>query len=114
MRNYIAYAFLSLVIVGNLIGIINIFLGRYTSFFVKYSTIAPIESSQLNDLSKEEQSKFKYLVLLNGFIDIVISISIILVLPKATTEMILFLSSLFYVNSILFRKYMSRVFKLRY
>ena len=44
MRNYIVTAFLSIVILGKLIGIINIFLGRYQSIFVSYFTIAPIDS----------------------------------------------------------------------
>lgn len=89
-------------------------MGKYTSIFVSFFTTAPTNSYQIKNLSKEEQHKFKYLAVLSGSIDIVISIVTILVLPKVATEMILFLAFLFYANSTFFRKYMSKVFKLQY
>ncbi|SEL21287.1 hypothetical protein SAMN04488700_0952 [Carnobacterium iners] len=114
MRNDIATIILSIIILGKSIGIINILLGKYTSNFVSYFTVAPIDSYQLKDLSKEEQKKFNYLASLSSVIDIIISFVIIIFLSKVTIEVILFLSFLLYANSLFFSKYMSKVFKLIY
>lgn len=113
MRNYIAITFLSILILGKLIGIINILLGRYKSIFVSYFTIAPIDSYQINDLSKEKQNKFKVLAVISGIIDILISVIVILVISKVETEVILLLALLLYANSTLFGKYSNKVLQLK-
>lgn len=113
MRNYIATTFLSILILGKLIGIINILLGRYQSIFVSYFTIAPIDSYQINDVPKEKQEKFKILAILSGIIDILLSIIVILVISKVETEVILFLAFLLYVNSAFFGNYSNKILQLK-
>lgn len=114
MRNYIANTFLSLIILFKLIAITNLLLDRYTSIYVSYFTIAPVDTHQINDLSKEEQSKFKHLSVLSSALDIIISIVLIIVLPHISTEMVLFISFLLYANSTFFKRYMNKMIKLRY
>lgn len=112
MRNYIVTAFLSIVILGKLIGIINIFLGRYQSIFVSYFTIAPIDSYQINDIHRDKQKKFKILAILSGLIDILLSVIIILVISKVETDIILLLAFLIYANSTFFSKYSNQILQL--
>ncbi|WP_035051064.1 hypothetical protein [Carnobacterium pleistocenium] len=114
MRNYIILTFLSILILGKLIGIFNILLGKYTSLSVSYFTVAPIDSYQINDLAKEKQTKFKILTISNALIDIFISISLILILSKVETEMILLFGFLFYANATFFQKYLEKVLQLDY
>ncbi|MEK4946408.1 hypothetical protein [Carnobacterium sp. FSL W8-0810] len=114
MRNYIATTFLSILILGKLMGILNILLGRYTSTFLSYFTIAPIDSYQINDLAKEKQTTFKLLAVLSGIIDIFISLLLILILSKVETEVILLLGVLLYANTTLFSKYMEKYLQLNY
>lgn len=114
LRNYIATTFLSILILGKLMGILNILLGRYTSTFVSYFTIAPIDSYQINDLAKEKQTTFKLLAVLSGIIDIFISLLLILILSKVETEVILLLGVLLYANTTLFSKYMEKYLQLNY
>ena len=95
-------------------GIFNILLGRYTSPFVSYFTVAPIDSYQISDLTKEKQTKFKLLSFLSGMIDIFISIIVILVLSKVETEVILLLGFILYANGAFFSKYMEKTLQLNY
>lgn len=108
MINTINTTFLSLLILGKLIGILNILLGRYTSPFVGYFTVSPIKSYQISHLTKEKQTKFKLLSILSGLIDIFVSIVVILVLSKVETEVILLLGFLLYANGSFFSKYMEK------
>jgi hypothetical protein len=109
MRNYIVIAFLSILILGKLIGIINILIGKYKSFFVSYFTIAPIDSHQISALSQKKKNRFNFLAILSAIIDILISIIVILVISKVETEVILLLALILYVNSTLFTKYSNKV-----
>ncbi|MGB6179592.1 hypothetical protein [Carnobacterium sp.] len=105
---------LSLLILGKLMGILNILLGRYTSPFVSYFTVTPIDSYQINDLTKEKQTKFKFLAILSEMIDIFISIILILILSKVETEVILLFAFILYANGTFFSNYMEKKLRLNY
>lgn len=114
MIHTITTTFLSLLILGKLIGILNILLGRYTSPFVSYFTVAPIDSYQINELTKEKQTKFKRLAILSGLVDIFISIIVILILSKVETEVILLFAFILYANGTFFSNYMEKNLRLNY
>lgn len=110
----ITTTFLSLLILGKLIGILNILLGRYTSPFVSYFTVTPIDSYQINDLTKEKQTKFKRLATLSGMIDIFIFIIVFLIISKVETEVILLFAVILYANDTFFSNYMKKNLRLNY
>lgn len=64
MLDYITCSFFIVLILGDLIGIIKIVAGNYTSFFVRYFTVVSVDSKQLKKFSKDKQQKFSSLIAL--------------------------------------------------
>lgn len=65
-----------IIISWNLISIYNVTLGKYTSVFVRYFTVASVFPNQLKNLSenKEKEKKFKSLVISNEILHILITL----------------------------------------
>lgn len=76
MIDYIAYLLVVVIIVWDLVSISNVLLGKYTSVFVRYFTVASAFQNRLKNLSenKEKEKKFKSLVISNEFLHILITL----------------------------------------
>ncbi|AEB28819.1 hypothetical protein CAR_c00680 [Carnobacterium sp. 17-4] len=76
MIDYIAYLLVIIIIAWSLVSILNVLLGKYTSVFVRYFTVASVFPSQLKNLSenKEKEKQFKYLVISNEILHILITL----------------------------------------
>ena len=72
MIDYILYFLAAVLIFGHLFSIFNIILGNYTSTLVRFFSVIPFDSKQLERMSKTQQEKLKSLVVLAGILHIVI------------------------------------------
>lgn len=70
--DYILYVFVMIIIVGYLVSSFYILSGKYTSFFVRFFTVVPIDPTQLEKLSNANQKKFNALIALGNMINIII------------------------------------------
>lgn len=99
MINYITYILLTIIILGDLIGIFAVLLGRYTSVFVRYFTVIPVDPNQLKRFSKNKQKKFNSLVAIGGMLNILIAVlAFSLIFSRGNVFVIVFISLFFSAN----------------
>lgn len=73
MLDYITLAFFIILILGDLIAIIQIISGNYTSFFVRYFTVVSVDPKKIKQFSKNKQQQFTSLVAIAGILNILLA-----------------------------------------
>ena len=102
MSNQLILACIVLFIVIKLITLIYVSRGKYSSKFVTYWTIFPINLDNIDHLSKEQQVKFNFLIYLSGSLDVLIYLVIIGLIFERKTDDLILLLLLTHLSSYLF------------
>ncbi len=107
---YIAYILIAIMIFMDFFSIVSVLLGKYTSVFVRYFTVASVVPNQLENLSenKKKEKKFKSLVILSEIAHILITLLLLVGSLSNDIPGILWICLFSYYASSLFFRYRTR------
>lgn len=83
-------------------------MGKYTSIFVRYFTVVPVDLNQLERLSKNKQKNFNSLIVLGGILHILITLVVLSVTFSEADSGIILLCLFSYSGNSLFFSYRTR------
>lgn len=110
MIDYITYTLIVIIIMADLFSIYTTLMGKYTSVFVSYFTVASVVSNQLKYLAKHKEidKKFKSLVILSEISHILITLFFVGGILLNSVHNIVWICLLFYYTSSIFFRYRIR------
>ena len=114
MIDYITYILIAIIISGDLFSIYNTLIGKYTSVFVSYFTVASVAPNHLKNLAKNKEidKKFKMLVILSEISHILITLFFMGGILLTSIPNIVWICLLsYYTSSIFFRYHIRKLFK---